>query len=568
VCSDEHGAVPLGDVSDDTNVPAPDSPGGYRTSPDRLVQESERLLAGADMLVVDTGDTARLDRESPNTDPDYLKRQRILVLRNVDKAVESLASLLDLDSSLLLVVSPGAPLDARTQGNYLTPFIAAGKGFARGLLRSQSSRRPGLVTNVDFLPTALRFFGLQSPSQVVGSSMSTVRGPSDTIGYLKKLNEQFGVTRKARWPIVVTYLVLALLLVCLAAACFPQVNARLRWPREPRRLARFVAPAAVVLLSAPLSFVVIGAFHYKGYLFAVLFSAGFSVVLGLGAWVLQRRSARMNPVTAVCLLTSLVILIDLFMGGRLVMLPLLGDSALEGMRLYGLTNTLVGLLLATAVWGLTGLAGRNALEPGAARWAVLAALLGLSFAIGFGGLGANMGSFIAAFATTLTFLVATSKRGFTGWRTAAIALATAAGTACMILLDSAFVHTHAGKMVSGGAVRFLPLVQRKLVTQFGQINFFLFPAILLIALVVALALWLRRPESLWRRRWSEEKLQTATLFSLVIGSLVAMVFEDTGVAIMGVMTLVSFLVMAYYLSAGESATAAPGLRDPAQERLP
>jgi hypothetical protein len=560
VCCDGRGAVPLGDVSDDTNVRAPGSPGGYLTSVPRLVEESARLLENSDMLVVDTGDTARLDRESPDTAPWFLKRQRAMALAEADRVVESLASLLDLDSSLLLVVSPGAPLDSRAEGDYLTPFIAAGKWFGRGLLTSQSTRRAGLVNNVDFLPTALRFFGLQSPSQVVGSSMSTVKGPADTVGYLKKLDQQAGATRKARWPVVVTYLVLALLVVLLAAACVPLVNGRLRWPREPGRLARFVAPAAVVLLSVPLSFVVVGAFRYRGYLFPALFCAAFSAVVGLGAWLLQRGRPAMSPVTAVCLLTTGVILVDLFAGGRLVMLPLLGDSALEGMRLYGLTNALVGLLLATAVWGVAGLAGRRALEPGAVRWAALAALLGLSFVIGFGALGANMGSFIAAFVTALTFFVATSGRGFTPLRVAGVALLTAAGTVFMIMLDSAFVHTHAGKMVSGGAVRFLPLVQRKLATQFGQIDFFLFPAILLIIVVVGLALWMRRPASFWRRRWEEERLQTATLFSLVVGSLVAMVFEDTGIAIMGVMTLVSFLVMAYYLTADGNAQST-GLRD-------
>ncbi len=548
VCSDERGTVGLGDVGDDTNVAAPDSPGGYRTSVPGLIAQSERLLETADLLVVDTGDTARLDRESPSTDAGYLKRQRAADLQDVDREVEALAARLDLDSSLLIVVSPGAPMEARADGDYLTPFIAAGKGLGRGLLTSRSTRRPGLINNVDFLPTALRFFGLRAPSQVIGSSMSTVKGPADTIGYLKKLDEQFMVTRKARWPIVVTYLVLALLAVCLAAACVPQVNARLRWPREPGRLARFVAPAAVVLLSAPLSFVVIGAFHYSGYLFAALFSVGFSVVLGLGAWLLQRARPAMNPVTSVCLFTSLVILVDLLAGGRLVMLPLLGVSALEGMRLYGLTNTLVGLMLATAVWGVAGLAGRRALEPGPVRYAALAALLGFCFAIGFGAMGANVGGFIAALATVLTFFVATSRRGFTAWRTAGMALATAAVTALMIFLDSLIVHTHAGKVVSGGGGKFLPLVQRKLMIQFGQISFYLFPAIILIAIVLALALWLRRPGSFWRRRWEEETLQTAVLFSLVIGSIVAMVFNDTGTAIMGVMTLVSFLALAYFFA--------------------
>jgi len=65
---------------------------------------------------------------------------------------------------------------------------------------------------------------------------------------------------------------------------------------------------------------------------------------------------------------------------------------------------------------------------------------------------------------------------------------------------------------------------------------------------VALAIWFRRPDSFWEKRWESQRLQTATLFSLVVGSLVALVFNDTGIAMLAVMTLVSVLAMAFYLT--------------------
>jgi hypothetical protein len=550
ICCDQYGAVPLGDVSKNTQIQAPNLPGGYQTSVDALLEESRRLLGLADMLVVDTGDTGRIDRESGSLNPDLLERQRASALRKVDRIARDLASLLDLNESLMMVVSPGAPLEKRSEGDYLTPFIAAGKGFSRGLLTSQSTRRPGLINNIDLLPTALRFFDVEWPSQVVGTPSSTVKSTGDTVKYLKRLDRQFAVTRRARWPIVITYAAIAAVFTCIAALCIPGVNSRLRWPRDPRRLRTFIAPVSVVLLSAPLSFMVVSAFHYGGAVFPAIFCIGFSILVGGGAWLLQRGARRMDPFVAVCLLTSLVMLVDLFFGGRLVMIPILGVSALEGLRMYGLTNTLAALLIATFAWGVSGLAGDAVLKRGIARYFVLMALLVFSFVVGFGGLGANAGAFITALAVTLTFFTATSQRGFTAWRTTGIVAATALGTGLMVLLDSVIVHTHAGRVVSGGTSRFLPLVQRKLMIQLGQISFYLFPAIILIAAVVAFAIWFKRPGSFWESRWEAEKLQTATLFSLVVGSLVALVFNDTGIAMMAVMTLVSVLAMAFYLFQG------------------
>jgi|GEM_PF-786290 len=553
ICCDRRGVVSAGDVSDDTQIVAPGSPGGYRASEDRLLEESRRLLGTSDALVVDTGDTGRIDRQSASTDPDVLARDRQAALRRTDSLVKETASLLDLDSSLLLIVSPSAPMENRADGDYLTPFIAAGKGFGRGLLTSLSTRRPGLINSIDLLPTVAGYFEAGVPASVVGSTMSTVSRGGDHIGYLRKLDAQFGVTRSARWPIVTTYFFLCAFELCFALLCLPGVNRRFRFPRDARRFAVFTSAAAPVLLAGPLSFIVVSAFHYGGYVFPTLFCAGFSLVIGLGAWFVQKGRPRMNPAVTVCLLTVAVFVVDAFFGGRLLIVPLLGVSALEGFRLYGLSNALTGVLLGTGIWGIAGLAGDGALDRGSLRYWAFAAMVGLAFVIGFGKLGADAGGFVAALATALIFLFATSRRPFTGARALAVAGITAAGTAAMIVLDSAFVHSHTGKVLSGTAGSLTALVQRKLAIQFSQIGLVLLPAVLLIAVTVAAVLWMRKPGSFWRWRWEEERLQTATLFSLVVGSLVALVFNDTGLVMLGTMTTVSVLMMCYYLCTAAAA---------------
>ena len=565
ICCDRRGAVAAGNVSDDTQIVAPESPGGYRSSEARLLEESKRLLATSDALVVDTGDTGRIDRQSASTDPYVLARDRRAALRRIDNLVRKTASLLDLDSSLLLIVSPGAPMENRANGDYLTPFIAAGKGFGRGLLTSLSTRRPGLVNSVDLLPTVAGYFDLGVPASVVGSTMSTVSRGGDHVGYLRKLDAQLGVTRSVRWPIVTTYYFLCAFELCLALLCLPGVKGRFRFPRDARRLAAFTSAAAPVLLAGPLSFIVVSAFHYGGYVFPTLFCTGFALVVGLGAWFWQKGRPRMNPAVTVCLLTVAVLVVDAFFGGRLLIVPLLGGSALEGIRLYGFGNPLTGVLLGVGIWGIAGLAGDRALDRGPVRWWALAAMVGLAFVIGFGKLGADTGGFVAALATALTFLFATSRRPFTAFRALAVAGITAAGTVAMIILDSVFVHSHAGKVLSGTAGSFAALVQRKLAIQFGQIGLVLIPALLLITATVAMVLWMRKPGSFWRRRWEEERLQTATLFSLFVGSLVALVFNDTGFVMLGTMTTVSVLVMCYYLSA---ATAAGPEEEPGARSAP
>ncbi len=548
VCCDERGMVPAGALSG--AAVAADAPGGFRTDYRRLFADCAGLLPASDVLVVDTGDTGRIDREWAQTAEGQLERERSLALGRFDGFAARVASMLDLDSSVLLVVSPGAPTEARSRGDYLTPIIAAGGGFGRGLLSSPTTRRGGLVNNIDILPTVLARFGLTPPSGVVGARMKTTAGPADAVARLKGLDRQFEATRKARWPVVIVYLVLVGLVTAVSVLTMPGLSRRIGWSHEPARLARWVPPAATALLAGPLSFLVVSAFHYEGYLFPVLFCGAFIVVVGAGAYLLCRGRRRMDPVVSVCLLTAGVILVDALFGGRLVILPLLGDSALEGSRMYGLSNSIVAVLLATAVWGMAGLAGQDLSTRRRARWWTLAALLALCFIIGYGGGGANVGGFIAALATSLTFFAATSSRRL-GARTAGwIAAVTAAGTAGMILLDAAFSRTHAGRVASGGSASLLPLVQRKLGILAGQIGYLLLPALLLIAAAAAAVLWLRSPGSRWSRAWERDRSHMAAYYSLAVGSVVALVFNDTGIAMMGMIAVVSMLAGSYYASFG------------------
>lgn len=547
VCADGSGALG-GSALSGASVRAA-SPGGFRTDYERLLSDCERLLSDSDLLVVDTGDTGRIDRESAFLSEGELERARSAALGRFDRFASRLASMLDLESSVLLVLSPGAPEEARSRGDYLTPVIAAGGRFDGGLLTSRTTRRQGLVNNVDVLPTVLEALDVPLTSDVVGTPMTSVRR-SDGIELLRELDAQFEVTRKARWPVVVGYLALVASLVALTALTRPGVRRRLGRPPADPRLTRLVAPAAAALLAGPLSFLAVSAFRYGGFLFPAVFCGVFMAVTGGAAWGLCRSRPRVDPVVSVCLLTAGVILVDALLGGRLVMLPLLGDSALEGARMYGLSNTVVAVLLAASVWAAAGLAGREASRPGAPRAAMLAALLALSFLVGFGRGGANVGGFIAALATSLTFFAATSGKKL-GARTAGwIAGATAAGTVAMMLLDAAVSQTHAGKVAAGGSSSVAQLVQRKLAILAGQMSFLLLPAVLLIAASLAAVLWLRAPRSKWRPAWGRYPGRMAAFYSLAVGSVVALVFNDTGIAMMGMIAVVSSLAACYYATSG------------------
>jgi hypothetical protein len=551
VCGTE-GTVPRGQVAGFSRA-AGNRPGGYRTDMTRLMSSSLRLLGQSEVLVIDTGDTGRVDRESATMAPGALERARRSALERVDDFAASFVPALDLESSLLLVVSPGAPMSARPKGDYTTPFIAAGKGFASGLLTSSSTMRPGLVNNADFLPTVMSFFGAGVPSKVTGSTMKTAGkapGGKTALAYIQDLDRQFHVTRAARWPAVLGYVILVGVFLLLGLACLPYLSRRLRGGRWRNALMRALGPVSVVVVAAPLSFLLVSAFSYNSGVFPVLFCGLYTLAVGLGAYFLARDNERLDPVTLVCVFSASVMVIDLLFGGRLLVFPLLGSSSLEGMRFFGQSNAVTGMMLGYAVWGVAGLAGDGMRGRTGVRWAALAALALVSFTIGFGGLGANFGGFVAAVATSLIFFFATSEAGFKRWRIPAIAAITLGATAMIVLIDDLFVHTHAGRAVAGGAGAAVPMFGRKILILIGQIKSVLFLALLMIALVIALALWMKRPATAWASRWKTDPAFTGALFAVATGSVVALLFNDTGIAMMGTMVLITIPTVTYHFVRG------------------
>jgi hypothetical protein len=124
-------------------------------------------------------------------------------------------------------------------------------------------------------------------------------------------------------------------------------------------------------------------------------------------------------------------------------------------------------------------------------------------------------------------------------------------------MDSLFFRTHVGKAAGGGISRFLPMLGRKVAIQLGQVRFLLVPSLILIIAVVGAAIWVRRPRSVWAGEWERNRPLMAALFSILVGAIVALLFNDTGFAMLGAMALIAVIAICYYIAAGEFLRVSP-----------
>ena len=267
----------------------------------------------------------------------------------------------------------------------MAPLLALGDPLGPpGVATSDSTRRAGLVAFQDVRPT------------LTGSTEGTQGSPihslprADPLAFVGHLDRQVGALVSARTLAVVLYAVLGTvaLAVCLVA---------LLTARRPGWVGAVAGPAGhlgralvLVSLAIPSGYLIASVVAPTAWVAWLVLGLAAAGVLTFAAWRLARPGGARGwaaPALLGALLTVLVVL-DLLGGGEALSRPLLGNSAFDGERFYGLGNgyfahALAGIFLVVAFRRLPA-------------WAVGALLAGLAVVDGLPGLGADVGGALTA----------------------------------------------------------------------------------------------------------------------------------------------------------------------------
>jgi hypothetical protein len=272
----------------------------------------------------------------------------------------------------LLVTAPGTT----TKGVHLQLALVSGPGYQAGLLDAASTRQPGLVVLTDLTPTVLGWLGVPvsagSGSAGSGSgnsaSASLVGAPitradrgalAPTVRALVGRDTAEQVWRSTHSAFFWAYALADILVMAGIGLAF--------WgaaPEARRRRARWWRVAGVFAVSVP-----VGTFlanlvpwwlfaHPAVWLYAV--AAAWAAVIGAAALLGPWRRDPLGPFGVICLLTVVVLGIDVMTGSRLQLETPFGLSVLQAGRFYGIGNEALG------IYGITGLL--------AAAWLALLAL--------------------------------------------------------------------------------------------------------------------------------------------------------------------------------------------------
>jgi hypothetical protein len=478
----------------------------------------------------------RADALQAASDAAFVGRCAVTLFDADSSTVDPIVTRVLADAPAALVLVVGISETDRAAA-HLHVAIAHGARFAAGVLTSASTRRADFVQLVDVAPTILASFHVAEPASMIGQTWRST-GPSsrDEAKIVARLRDLDRAARRQAAAIVPFFVTQSVLMVVVCALALLMATGRIR--SRARGLVR-VGCAAAALFPAASFLAGLTPWWRSSSWLLVLFgvTAGW-VALATGAAVAVDRALGRRPfglATAVGLITTAVIGIDLLTGAGLQIFTMNGYSPLVAGRFAGIGNVAFGVFGAAVLLAAGGLYERFGLMAvGTVGLLAVALDGGPSWGSDVGGVLALVPAF-ALLAWTLGGV------RLSGAKLAGSLVGAVIAVGLLGVLDyarPAARQTHLGRFVGellhGGA---WTVVRRKALADFALLTHS-FLTLLVPVLVVAAALLIRRPPGVLRLAFEQVPVLRPTLVAVIAMAVVAAVVNDSGAAIPALVVLV------------------------------
>ncbi len=539
ITMDELGLTYLGDVSNATNTVKEGL--GTVTDYELLIEKTRALYKASDLLVVELGDTTRLENKNDLFTEAAIEKRRAYKMKGINRYLDELVGFLD-EGTTLFVLSPSNPADSMAKGNLLAPIFIYGRRVDGGTVISDTTRWPGIIDSTDIAPTVLSLLGLEAAEGMTGRPIRYEKKALSPLE-LDEMSLRYENKAVVRAPVLKGYVTLVSIMVILVAAA-------IFFKMIPKKLSAFLQAAFLWLLSIPVAFELFAPIDYGHMIIPILAVSAISAIIVFVAHHLKR--AQLMPIAFVCLSTAFVLMIDISTGWNLIRTSILGYCPNIGARFYGIGNEYMGILIGSSIVGITSILDILG-ERSKKGYLFVAALFALIIAmIGHPALGANVGGTIASsvgFGVTLIILFKGGlKRGDLLYVAAAVVAIVGLFLAIDVFRSGA--ASHAGRSLisiyRGGTRELIDIVQRKLAMNYRGMKYTVWTRILLATLLAAPMLFFR-PVGFFNRLKIEHPSLVAGFIGTSLGALAAFIFNDTGAAAAAATIMFAIVALLYII---------------------
>ncbi len=474
-----------------------------------------------DVVLIDFGDLARLDRLQSLLSDQQLQNERIKRLQAIDACIGDLQEQID-KKSVIYVLSPTPSRTAFERGELLTPLIIDKPGFT-GVLTSYSTRREGIVSSInlknsilhDFNP-AIRDTIYSHPAQDVYANLNSI--------------SQRAVFDYVNQPWVVTiHIAIILFFLVLALMC-----------RLKKKSAALTDYLILFALSIPLELLLIANFDVSSRWLFLGLSLGINLILTLFCWFVS-RPLKISPLTTILFITIVVIGLDLILSLGMIENSMFSYRIMSGSRYYGLGNEYMGILIGATI-AFTALQLQQSFSY---RNLVVVALLFslVIFLIAYPLFGINVGgSITACIGLGYTYLRYRQQK-VNSPKILGLLLGTLALVVVMAIIDlkqPVEIQSHLGRSVNlilaGGWEEVLSIITRKVQMQLRVINYSIWGWVFLFLVLVSTYLVFRPANSI-KKTQQQLPVIYGALQGITMAAVIAIIVNDSGITAAAVLAL-------------------------------
>lgn len=479
-------------------------------------------------FVIDTGDTSRGDDYSQYVSQQRASLYKKQAIKNADDFLGKLMKNLDFNKDLLIVATPYPSRNDLKSSNLLTPIIIKGSGYD-GLTTSLTTKRNGVITNIDLAPTVLSYFDIKSPVQMLGHPIKNISS-TNKINYLENLNSLVVSIYNARPVVLKSYVIFLIIILVLYLLIF----------FLKREYLKFIKPIILGVMTVPLTLLLISIFGPMSIYLNILVIVLFTIALMLILRLFVRNEYNMFMV--ISLITAFTITVDIFTGAHLMKSSILGYDVIAGARFYGIGNEYMGVLIGSSIMG-----AMTFVQKFENRFTKILSLC--FFTITFllmilPNYGAKIGGFITGFmAFGVTLLLVYGMK--INYKKLIVLFLTMVVLLFVMFVVSMYIGsiTHMAQTAfivkSEGILALYKIFARKIDMELTLIRYTIWSWVLIIS-IVSLFILSYKPTGILKKIFKKNKYIYYGFFGSVVGMLFALAFNDAGIVAAATICIYAF----------------------------
>lgn len=343
---DSRGRIEEGNV-DFINKKDQSFPFGISTDYDKLKDETKKYYAKTDFLMVNLGDTFRLDEYKVNLNSKTYARMKYRVYNKVSDYLEYVFKMAGKNDTIYILGSFPSKLDY-ANNRRLAPLVRFDMSESgKGLLLSATTRRAGVFANLDLGVDILNRFGLKN-KEMVGRQL-TNKTMDNRDDYMTKEYKKIVAISSIRMTIINIYVAVISVSWILGALALWQ---RDKLPKKhKKKILNFLKEMVKLGLIMPLAFLSAPILR-PGSQAQVTLSIVFMTVL---LYILGSRIFKNDDLKQVgfySILMILLIVVDSVISTPLMQSNIMSYDPMIGARYYGIGNEYEGATIGSAILGI------------------------------------------------------------------------------------------------------------------------------------------------------------------------------------------------------------------------